>query len=108
MTIKDYFLARFGIIGVSINSENLAVFLKANGVNIDENFQESMKNELDKNFAKVVFDLLIMPKVSEDDFSIEYDKDSLKEWYRMECKRLGVKDLFTGLDSEIEDMSFLA
>jgi len=108
MKIKDYFFARFGIMGVSITSENLAMFLTANGTDGEMDFSEALKNDLDKVFLKVVFDLLVAPNVSEDDFSISYDKNSLKEWYKVECKRLGVEDLFSGLDSGVEDMSFLA
>lgn len=108
MKIKDYFFARFGIMGVSITSENLAMFLAANGTDGEMDFSEALKNDLDKVFLKVVFDLLVAPNISEDDFSISYDKNSLKEWYKVECKRLGVEDLFSGLDSGVEDMSFLA
>lgn len=108
MTIKDYFQAKFQIIGIPIDLNQADNLIIAQGIDSAKEFSAETKPDTDKVFLNIVFDMLARPNISEDDFSISYNKDALITWYKAEAKRLGVEDLISGINCEVQDMSHLA
>ena len=52
---------------------------------------------------------LALPNVSEGDMSISYNREGLVQFYKAECKRLGVEDVLSKTNQpKVRDMSFLA
>ena len=107
MTIKDYFQGKVGLLQVPISVENLGLFLQSKGLNADEeigNFKD-----MDILFLEIILMLLAQPNISEGDMSISHNREGLVQFYKAECKRLGVEDVLSKASQpEVRDMSFLA
>ncbi|MDY3344395.1 hypothetical protein PG326_03930 [Riemerella anatipestifer] len=108
VTVKGYFLAKMKILGITIPDESLDVFILSNEMDGEALVSPDDSKNLDKNILEIILALLIKPDVSEDDYSIKYDRSAIMNWYAMECKRLGVPNLLESGKNEVRDMSFLA
>lgn len=108
VTVKDYFLAKMRTLGITMPDESLKVFLLSNALDENTIVLPDDAKELDKNFLEIILNLLITPDVTEDDYSIKYDRKSIMNWYAMECKRLGISNRLSDGANEVKDMSFLA
>ena len=94
MTIQDYFQGKVGLLQVPISVENLGLFLQSKGLNTDEEIG---------NFKDM--DILFL----EGDMSISHNREGLVQFYKAECKRLGVEDVLSKASQpKVRDMSFLA
>lgn len=105
MTIKEYFNNRNKRLGINMENSQVDTYILSFG--LDGNEQVSDSNKLDIAYMDLVKDLLLLPNISEDDYSISYNRDSLLSWYRLEAKRLGIDDSLSS-DNQVQDMSFLA
>lgn len=80
----------------------------SNNLNSMEYVTPISAKELDKKFLEIVRMILITPDITEDDYSVKYDRKALKEWYSAECVRLGVPNLIDKGIAVVKDMSYLA
>ena len=101
MTVKEYIQARLKVLRVGFDALTL---ISASG--IDPNIEIKDKKEIDKAFVSVMWDFMLMPDISEDSYSIKFDKEALMAWIRAEADRLGV-DL-PNPDLKVKDISYLA
>lgn len=90
-----------------MSSEAIDDFVSVSGFDLD--YQVSNISEYDIVFLNLVLTLLIRPDISEGDYSEKFNKDSILKWYKLECARLGVEDLVSGvIQPSVEDKSYLA
>ncbi|WP_394265188.1 DUF6706 family protein [Bergeyella zoohelcum] len=108
VSVSDYFKRKVGVLGVNISEEYLEVFMISNNINSLEYVTPTSVKELDKKFLEIIRMILIMPDITEDDYSVKYDRKALKEWYSAECVRLGVPNLIDKGIGVVKDMSHLA
>lgn len=108
MTVRDYFISKFQKLSINLPEVQLNLMLASGDFSGTETFNSINKEKLDKIFLENVYDLLIVPDVSEGDLSINFDRDAILKWYSGECIRLGVPNHIHLLDNEVKDLSFLA
>ena len=85
MTNKEYIRQRLNSFEVSE-----AMFIDA-GIDPDAEYEPSP--ELGKAFIKLLEELILMPtlkSVSENGFSLSWDREGVRSWYMLLCKRYGV------------------
>ncbi|MCJ8153243.1 hypothetical protein MKJ01_05640 [Chryseobacterium sp. SSA4.19] len=106
VTNKEYFQSKLRRLSITMSDADLDVFFASK--QIDGAFDLTKPDDMDKLFTEIVLELLIVPDISEDDYSIKYDRKSLESWYAMECSRLGIDDLLKKGKFQVKDISFLA
>lgn len=106
--VKDYFQIKSKDLGITISEQRMNVFLLSNSLNGEMNVTPESAKELDKSFLGIILNLLITPDISEDDYSVKYDRKAIESWYAAECIRLGVQNGLNKGKNQVKDMSFLA
>lgn len=108
VTVTDYFQSKLKTIGINFSDADLAVFMTANAVNAADSVSSDTAKVYDKAFMEIVRAILITPDISEDDYSVKYDRKAIREWYAAECVRLGIPNLLNKGANQVKDISFLA
>ncbi len=106
VTNKEYFQSKLRRLSITMSDADLDVFFASK--QIDGAFDLTKPDDMDKLFTEIVLELLITPDISEDDYSIKYDRKALESWYAMECSRLGMEDLLKKGKVQVKDISYLA
>lgn len=103
MKVLAYYQKKSGYLGLDFTVQAITDFVDSFGGDIDDDMDDAGK--YDGHYLDLVKSLLLRPKsISEGQYSITFDSDSLRAWIRMESRRLG---LDTGI-GEVRDMSYLA
>lgn len=106
VTNKDYFQSKLRRLSITMSDADLDIFFASKQINASGNLDKP--DEMDTAFIEIVLELLAKPDISEDSYSIKWDRKALERWYSLECKRLGIPDLLKDSDLEVKDISFLA
>lgn len=109
--VKDYFRTRLKIMKIGISADDIDSLLIIKGIDGESDFSvfsNDEKKDIEISYLSLILDLLVHPNISEDDYSISFNKDALEDWYRAECSRLGVENEIDKGSGIIRDMSFLA
>lgn len=106
VTNKEYFQSKLRRLSITMSDADLDVFFASK--QIDGAFDLIKPDDMDKLFTEIVLELLIIPDISEDDYSVKYDRKALESWYAMECSRLGIGDLLKKGKVQVKDISYLA
>lgn len=106
ITNQSYFNSKLNLLGITMSDQDLEVFFLSKDINPADSLTDP--KQMDAVFTEIVLGLLVKPDISEDDYSIKYNKDSLEAWYSYECTRLGIENLLKKGESEVKDMSFLS
>lgn len=107
MTIQDYLKNKISMLHLPITDENLLSFSESRGMQSNQEIKDF--KEADVLFLEIILMVLAMPNISEGDMSISYDKVGLRQFYKAECRRLGVEDILSKANTpKVRDMSFLA
>lgn len=106
VTNKEYFQSKLRRLSITMSDADLDVFFASK--QIDGTHDLIKPDDMDKLFTEIVLELLIVADISEDDYSIKYDRKALESWYAMECSRLGIDDLLKKGKVQVRDISFLA
>ncbi len=91
MTTKEYIIQQFGSFGIQLSEAELVDL--CNG-KTDEPYLDN-KKDMQIAIVKYIPTLLLRPNVSENGFSISWDKKALRDFYSLRCKELGIKDKLT-------------
>lgn len=106
VTNKEYFQSKLRRLSITMSDADLDVFFASKQI---DGAQDLIKpDDMDKFFTEIVLELLIVPDLSEDDYSIKYERKALESWYAMECSRLGIDDLLKKGKVQVKDISYLA
>lgn len=106
ITNKDYFQSRLRRLSITMSDEDLEVFFVSKQMTGSSDLTKP--DDMDKALMEIVLELLITPDISEDDYSIKYDRKALESWYAMECTRLGIENLLNKGKVQVKDISSLA
>lgn len=107
MTIQDYLKNKISMLHLPITNESLMSFSESKGITTNQEITDF--KAVDVLFLEIILMVLAMPNVSEGDMSISYDKEGLRQFYKAECRRLGVEDVLSKATTpKVRDMSFLA
>ncbi|OPB98929.1 hypothetical protein BAS10_04475 [Elizabethkingia meningoseptica] len=106
ITNQNYFKSKLSLLGITMSDQDLEIFFLSKEVIPTDSLTDP--KQMDVLFTEIVLGLLVRPDISEDDYSIKYNKDSLEAWYSFECTRLGIENLLKKGESEVKDMSFLS
>lgn len=106
VTNKDYFKSKLNRLSITMSDADLDIFFASK--QIDESGILDKPDEMDIAFTEIVLELLAKPDVSEDSYSVKWNRKALERWYSIECKRLGISDLLKDSDLQVKDISFLA
>ena len=105
MTIGEYFTSRGEMISIAASPARVAMFVSSAGLNeADEVTAENALN-VRKAFLNAVLFLLVTPDISEDSYSVRFDRTAVANIYRIEAAELGIPNR---LDSVVVDKSYLA
>ncbi len=88
MTVKEYITQQFGTFGIQLSEAELVDLC-----NEKEN-EEYLSNKKATQIAIVEYIpvLLVRPNVSENGFSLSWDKKGLRDYYNLRCAELGIKN----------------
>lgn len=106
VTNKDYFKSKLSRLSITMSDADLDIFFASKQINESGTLEKP--DEMDVAFTEIVLELLAKPDVSEDSYSVKWDRKALERWYSIECNRLGIPNLLTKSDLEVKDVSFLA
>lgn len=106
VTNKDYFQSKLRRLSIATSDEDLDVFFASKQIVPSDNLDKP--DQMDIVFTEIVLELLAKPDISEDDYSIKWDRKALERWYSIECSRLGIPNLLDKSDREVKDVSYLA
>ncbi|RKT01100.1 DUF6706 family protein [Chryseobacterium defluvii] len=106
VTNKDYFQSKLRRLSITMSDEDLDVFFASK--QITESGDLDKPDQMDIAFTEIVLELLVKPDISEDSYSVKWDRKALETWYSIECSRLGIPNLITQGKDEVKDISFLA
>lgn len=97
MTVSEYIKGQFEDFGMRLSDASVLEFVLKNGLTANAEVSASNFREVQVATVKFVPKLLAMPQsVQEGGLSIsKAAHDSLRDWYRMQCKELGIKDELT-------------
>ena len=102
MTISEYIEAKLKVMYIGVS--DVQPFLIAMGLEPLDELTD--RNEVDIVFVRFIFSLLIRPDISEDSYSIKFDRKYITAWIKSESGRLGIDDLDFG--DRVKDISYLA
>lgn len=109
MTLKELYKHKLSFLQISISEEKISDFLASKQVDENEEVSKDVSKEKDTLFLELILSLLVAPNISEDNFSISYDRNYILQWYAIECERLGVKNLLKESEKpKVKDKSYLA
>ncbi|AZA91132.1 hypothetical protein EG343_11075 [Chryseobacterium nakagawai] len=89
-----------------MSDADLTIFFASKQINELEALDKP--DEMDVIFTEIVLELLAKPDVSEDSYSVKWDRKALERWYSIECSKLGIPDLLKDSDLGVKDISYLA
>lgn len=107
-TVKGYFISKLSSLGIEMSESDLSMRLLPWEINEDEAINAETAKEADKKFLEIILTLLVRPDISEDDYSVKYDRGAIVKWYNAECVRLGIRNPLMQGALQVKDMSFLA
>lgn len=100
MTVKDYIKGRLGLWKVEIEDSRIILELGKLGITPDEPMDTQ---DLDRFFLSLLPELIACPSsISEGGFSISWNIDGMKAYYRFLAKKAGQADPFSSKIKEIK------
>lgn len=105
MTVLDYFLNKNTVAGIDMPDSQAEVFIISHGMVSTDPVLPTISKEVDIAWLASVALILVRPDISEDDYSIKFDRASVLKFYHLESARLGIENEFL---STVVDKSYLA
>jgi hypothetical protein len=91
MKVRDYLSANIELWSVEVSDSLIDAELINVGLNGDSEYEPELEVKTNTLFYNLIPKLLLAPKrVSEGQFTIEYDKDAMLAYYRMIADQLGL------------------
>lgn len=88
MTTHEYIRQKFGSFGIQLSEADLLdIYPKV------EDYEG--QKEIQVAIVRFIPSLLMRPNVSENGFSVSWDRNALKEYYNLRCKELGINNVLT-------------
>ena len=89
MTVSEYIVSEFSEFGVKLSDNTLNALLIDNGIDSNTEYDPTIAKKV---IAGYIPKLLLKPQMSEGDFSIKYDRDSIISYYNVICGELGIEN----------------
>ncbi len=106
MKVRDYLSANLELWSVEVSDSLIDAELINVGLNGDSEYEPELEAKTNTLFYNLIPKLLLAPKrVSEGQFTIEYDKDAMVDFYSIIADKLGLPNML--VKNKIRDRSNL-
>lgn len=85
MTTHEYIKEKFGSFGIQVSNADLFDIHPSDEILTDT-------RDINVSIVKFIPQLLARPNISENGFSISWDRKAIMEYYNLMCKRYGLKN----------------
>lgn len=86
MTTHEYIRQKFGSFGIQLSEADLLDIYP-----YDEDY--AGQKEIQVAIVRFIPSLLMRPNISENGFSMNWDRNGLKDFYSLRCKELGINNV---------------
>lgn len=91
-TIKEIIYARLSEFGLNLSNVTMDSYITETGIDANIEFTSTNALSADKVMYQIIPLLLVIPKISEGDFSREIVVQGLTTYYKSLCLKLGLSD----------------
>lgn len=91
-TVKEYIDSKVSKFGFVVSDAELDIMLEAQQLSRDAPMAVGLLDKVNLALVSIIPELLLIPDISEGQFSQKYNAEGIKAYYKMLCTQLGIED----------------
>lgn len=107
MLVADYIKSKLGKFGVLIDDNEVEALLLKNSIASDATYTVDSVDKTEQALYDYIPELLVLSSVSEGDYSINYDKEGILDYYALLSNNLGQPNKLLVQQPKVKNKSYL-